>query len=192
MKQFLSALLLAVLCWPVFAQVGQHNTRSHHVVSSPRNHLSLQNAHSQQSLVKQGHIRTSALSRINTAQNNEISSCCLKTKPSNSIATVKTSPDFVSSNATWVNPRDFQSNTQGLLFIAKDIPSAGAAIPPVAIDDKTGILLGNLVTLIPVNLCIGPCSTKAIPPKSDVATPSSKVSGYEDGLPYKHWTIISE
>ncbi len=127
MKQCLSAVLLVSLCFPVCARPELQNARTRYVISSLGNHTTLQNAHSQQSLVMQGQIRSSAISRINTAQNNQMTSCCLNINPSNSFIAVKTSPDFVSSNASLVNPKDFKSNTQGLMFITGN--SEGAFDP---------------------------------------------------------------
>ena len=126
-KQCLLAVLLVSLCFPVFARpelatarTVLQNAQSNHSLSSIRNQTALQNAHSQQSLVMQSHIRSSAISRINTEQNNQMASCCLITNPINTLNAVKTSPDFVSSNASLVNPKDFKSNTQGLMFITSN------------------------------------------------------------------------
>jgi len=134
MRQYLAAILLASLYLPVFARPelenarsALQNARSNHSISSIRNHTTLQNAHSQQSLVMQGQIRSSAISRINTAQNNQMAYCCFKTNPSNSFIAVKTSPDFVVSNASLVSPKDFKSNTQGLIFITNSLEVSSAS-----------------------------------------------------------------
>jgi hypothetical protein len=138
MRQYLAAILLASLCLPAFARPelenarsALQNARSNHSISSIRNHTTLQNAHSQQSLVMQSHIRSSAISRINTAQNNQMASCCLSINPSNSFKAVKTSPDFVSPTVSLVSPKDFTSNTQGLLFIKNNFEVAPAHLTQV-------------------------------------------------------------
>jgi hypothetical protein len=122
MKQFLTALLLAVLCLPVFARSANQRSPSNHSLGSVNNHSSLQNAHSLQSLAMQSRIVTSALNQINAERNDEAEDCCFKTSPSSPFSAVKTSLDFVNPNQFLVRRKDFQSKTQGMLFIAKDIP----------------------------------------------------------------------
>jgi hypothetical protein len=79
----------------------------------------------------QSHIRSSAISRINTAQNNQMASCCSSINPSNSFIAGKTSPNFVSSNVSLVSPKEFKSNTQGLLFIKNNFEVAPAHLTQV-------------------------------------------------------------